>query len=133
MEEVKKSYESELQKKNEMVSFHTPPGLVSPLFPCLLSLGLPVPQTLSLQEKLRGATLVCRSADEQNVQLQLSLQQQQAMLTESAARVSELEESQSQLQTQVGLEKKTDRFKVHGKICNSFYFFISPNIRGLMK
>lgn len=91
------------------------------------------PQTLSLQEKLRGATLVCRSADEQNVQLQLSLQQQQAMVTESAARVSELEESQSQLQTEVGLEKKTDRFKIHTEMCNSFYFFISPNIRGLMK
>lgn len=70
--------------------------------PRLLSLDLPAPQTLSLQEKLRGATLVCQRGDEQNVQLQFSLQQQQAMLTESAARVSELEESQSQLQTQVG-------------------------------
>lgn len=54
-------------------------------------------------------------------------------MTESAARVSELEESQSQLQTEVGLEKKTDRFKIHTEMCNSFYFFISPNIRGLMK
>ncbi|XP_075877084.1 coiled-coil domain-containing protein 18 isoform X2 [Nelusetta ayraudi] len=86
MEEVKKNYESELQKKNEM--------------------------TLSLQEKLRGATLVCQSANEQNVQLQLSLQQQQAMVTESAARVSELEESQSQLQTEVSsLEQQLERVR----------------------
>lgn len=65
---------------------------------------LPLPQVLSLQEKLHSASLVCQSSGEQNLQLQLSLQQQQTMLTESAARISELEESQSQLQTQVGLK-----------------------------
>lgn len=54
-----------------------------------------------LQEKNHSATQVCQSTNEQNLQLQLSLQQQQTMLTESAAHISELEESQNQLQTQV--------------------------------
>ncbi|XP_044076253.1 coiled-coil domain-containing protein 18 isoform X2 [Siniperca chuatsi] len=84
MEEVKKNYESELEKNNDKVS--------------------------SLQEKLHSAGLVCQSSSEQNLQLQLSLQQQQTMLTESAAHISELEESQSQLQTQVSsLEQQLER------------------------
>ncbi|KAF3858777.1 hypothetical protein F7725_011978 [Dissostichus mawsoni] len=66
MEEVKKNYESELQKNKDKVS--------------------------SLQEKLHSTTLVCQSSGEQNLQLQLSLQQQQSMLTESSAHISELEE-----------------------------------------
>ncbi|XP_075954725.1 coiled-coil domain-containing protein 18 isoform X1 [Anarhichas minor] len=84
MDEMKKSYESELQKNKHRVS--------------------------SLQEKLHGATLVCQSSNEQNLQLQLSLQQQQTMLTESTAHISELEESQSQLQKQVSsLEQQLER------------------------
>lgn len=55
----------------------------------------------SLQEKLRSATQVCQSTNEQNLQLQISLQQQQTMLADSTAHISELEESQSQLQTHV--------------------------------
>lgn len=58
----------------------------------------------SLQEKLHSTSLVCHSSSEHNLQLQLSLQQQQTMLTESTARISELEESQSQLQKQVGFK-----------------------------
>lgn len=54
-----------------------------------------------LQEKLCSANQVCQSTSEQNLQLQLSLQQQQTMLTESTAHISELEESQNQLQTLV--------------------------------
>lgn len=110
MEEVEKNYEGELQKKSDTVQCyiqrctsnfdHHPhlfclclSGLSSPLF-------LP-PQVSSLQEKLHSARLVCQSSSEQNLQLQLSLQQQQTMLTESTAHISELEESQSRLQTQV--------------------------------
>lgn len=65
-------------------------------FPSLL-----VFQLSSLQQKLQSTSLVCQSSTEHNLQLQLSLQQQQTMLTESTARVSELEESQSRLQRQV--------------------------------
>lgn len=59
-------------------------------------------QMTSLQEKLHSTSLVCQRSSEHNMQLQLSLQQQQTMLTESTARISELEENQSQLQKQVG-------------------------------
>uniref|UniRef100_A0A665UH12 Coiled-coil domain containing 18 n=1 Tax=Echeneis naucrates TaxID=173247 RepID=A0A665UH12_ECHNA len=84
MEEVKMDYESQLQKNNDKVS--------------------------SLQEKLQSTSLVCQSSSEQNLQLQLSLQQQQTMLTESTSRISELEESQSQLQSQVSsLELQLER------------------------
>uniref|UniRef100_A0A4W6FE73 Coiled-coil domain containing 18 n=1 Tax=Lates calcarifer TaxID=8187 RepID=A0A4W6FE73_LATCA len=84
MEEVKSNYESELQKNNDKVS--------------------------SLQEKLHSTSLVCQSSSEQNLQLQLSLQQQQTMLTESTAHISELEENQSQLQRQVSsLEQQLER------------------------
>ncbi|KAM9719760.1 coiled-coil domain-containing protein 18 isoform 1-T1 [Menidia menidia] len=84
MEEVRGSYENELQKKSDKVA--------------------------SLQEKLHSAGLLCQSSTEQNLQLQLSLQQQESMLTESTARVSELEESQSLLQRQVScLEKQLER------------------------
>ncbi|XP_022610747.1 coiled-coil domain-containing protein 18 [Seriola dumerili] len=84
MEEVKSNYESELQKSNHKVS--------------------------SLQEKLHSTSLVCQSSSEQNLQLQLSLQQQQTMLTESTAHISELEEGQSQLQRQVSsLEQQLER------------------------
>ncbi|KAA8587730.1 hypothetical protein FQN60_016592 [Etheostoma spectabile] len=84
MEELKKNYESELQNNGAKVS--------------------------SLQEKLHEVSLVCQSSSEQNLQLQLSLQQQQTMLTESSAHISELEESQSQLQKQVSsLEMELER------------------------
>nr|XP_020471831.1 coiled-coil domain-containing protein 18 isoform X2 [Monopterus albus] len=84
MEEVKKNYESELQMNNDKVA--------------------------SLQQKLHSASLVCQSSSEQNLQLQLSLQQQTTMLTESTVRISELEESQSQLQKQVAsLEQQLER------------------------
>lgn len=62
-------------------------------------------QVASLQEKLHGTSLICQSTSEQNLQLQLSLQQQQTMLSESTARISELEESQNQLQKQVDLKQ----------------------------
>ncbi|XP_069568595.1 coiled-coil domain-containing protein 18 isoform X1 [Brachyistius frenatus] len=84
MQQVEKNYETEMQKNNDMVS--------------------------SLQGKLRCTTLVSQSSSEHNLQLQLSLQQQQTMLTESIARVSELEESQSQLQKQLSsLEQQLER------------------------
>ncbi|XP_047223128.1 coiled-coil domain-containing protein 18 [Girardinichthys multiradiatus] len=84
MEELKKNYETELQKKNEKLS--------------------------SLHEKLHSTSLVCQSSSEQNLQLQMTLQQQQTMLTESTARVSELEETQSKLQRQVSsLELQLER------------------------
>ncbi|XP_008431594.1 coiled-coil domain-containing protein 18 [Poecilia reticulata] len=84
MEELKRKHETELQRKNEKMS--------------------------CLQEKLHSTSLVCQSSSEQNLQLQESLQQQQTMLTESTARVSELEESQSHLQRQVsGLEQQLER------------------------
>ncbi|XP_077393979.1 coiled-coil domain-containing protein 18 [Festucalex cinctus] len=75
MEEMKKSYESELQSSKD--------------------------QLFSQQEKLHSVTWVAQSSSEQNLQLQLSLQQQQTMLTESTARIAELEDSQSQMQQQV--------------------------------
>lgn len=61
----------------------------------------PPPQVSSLQEQLHSASLDHQSCTQQNLQLQLSLQQQQNMLTDSTAHISELEESQSQLQAQV--------------------------------
>ncbi|XP_061588611.1 coiled-coil domain-containing protein 18 isoform X2 [Cololabis saira] len=84
MDEVKSDYETKLRTKRDQVS--------------------------SLQEKLHSTNLTCQSSTEQNLQLQLCLQQQQSMLTESTARVSELEESQSQLQSQVSsLEQQVER------------------------
>ncbi|XP_051944107.1 coiled-coil domain-containing protein 18 isoform X1 [Hippocampus zosterae] len=84
MEEMRKSYESELQRSKDQVR--------------------------SQQEKLHDATQVAQTSSEQNLQLQLSLQQQQTMLTESTARIAELEESQSQLQQQVStLEHQLER------------------------
>ncbi|XP_019733265.1 coiled-coil domain-containing protein 18 [Hippocampus comes] len=84
MEEMRKSYESELQRSKDQVR--------------------------SQQEKLHDATRVAQASSEQNLQLQLSLQQQQTMLTESTARIAELEDSQSQLQQQVStLEHQLER------------------------
>ncbi|CAN9503205.1 unnamed protein product [Ophioblennius macclurei] len=87
MEEAKMSYEEGLRKSKEQAS--------------------------SLQEKLCNARLVCESSGQQNLQLQLSLQQQKTVLAESADRVSELEESQSRLKQQVSnLELQLERAKV---------------------
>ncbi|XP_061775837.1 coiled-coil domain-containing protein 18 isoform X2 [Nerophis ophidion] len=87
MEVVKKSYEANLQTSKEKVC--------------------------SLQEKLHGLTRVAESASDQNLQLQLSLQQLQTMLTESTTRIAELEESQSQLQRHVStLEQQLVRARV---------------------
>ncbi|XP_061797230.2 coiled-coil domain-containing protein 18 [Nerophis lumbriciformis] len=87
MEVVKKSYEANLQKSKEKVC--------------------------SLQEKLHGLTRVAESASDQNLQLQLSLQQLQTMLTDSTTRIAELEESQSQLQRHVStLEQQLVRARV---------------------
>uniref|UniRef100_A0A8D3A116 Coiled-coil domain containing 18 n=1 Tax=Scophthalmus maximus TaxID=52904 RepID=A0A8D3A116_SCOMX len=84
MEEIKRNYESELQKSNDKMS--------------------------SLQEKLHSTSLACQRSSEQNLQLQLSLQQQQTMLTESTHRIADLEESQCQLQGQVScLEQQLER------------------------
>lgn len=116
MEEVKKNSESELQKYNDKVQHYKQwhswqwlslQGNLYALLCCKAHFSgwssplLLPPQVSSLQEKLHRAGLVCQSSSEQNLQLQLSLQQQQTMLTESAAHISELEESQSQLQAQV--------------------------------
>nr|XP_057923330.1 coiled-coil domain-containing protein 18-like isoform X1 [Doryrhamphus excisus] len=87
MEETKKSYEDDLQRSKDKVC--------------------------SLQEKLNGVTRVADSSSDQNLQLQLSLQQLQTMLTESTARIAELEDSQSQLQQQVStLEQQLARARV---------------------
>ncbi|XP_054625230.1 coiled-coil domain-containing protein 18 isoform X1 [Dunckerocampus dactyliophorus] len=87
MEDIKKNYEADLQRSKDKVC--------------------------SLQEKLHGVTRVAESSSDQNLQLQLSLQQLQTMLTESTARISELEESQSQLQLQVStLEQQLARARV---------------------
>ncbi|XP_077581432.1 coiled-coil domain-containing protein 18 [Stigmatopora nigra] len=75
MEEMKKNFESELQRSKDKV--------------------------FSQQETLNGVSRVAQSSNEQNLQLQLSLRQQQTMLTEGTARIAELEENQSQLQQQV--------------------------------
>ncbi|KAJ3595534.1 hypothetical protein NHX12_004837 [Muraenolepis orangiensis] len=84
MEEVRENYLNDLQQRSNKIA--------------------------CLQEELRGTGLVCESSTQQTVQLQLSLQQQQAMLTESSARIAELEDSQSLLQKQVsGLEKELER------------------------
>lgn len=129
MEELKKIYETELQRNNDKVQsvfsgpanceiaphslqFVHPPLIF--LF-CLQSNFLnwifsfapsSSSQLSSLQEKLHTASLDCHSSGEQNLQLQLSLQQQQTMLTESTTRITELEESQSQLQRQVRKTRK---------------------------
>ncbi|XP_077470661.1 scinderin like b isoform X3 [Stigmatopora argus] len=75
MEEMKKNYESELRRSKDKV--------------------------FSQQETLNGVSRVAQSSSEQNLQLQLSLRQQQTMLTEGTARIAELEENQSQLHQQV--------------------------------
>ncbi|XP_032421584.1 coiled-coil domain-containing protein 18 isoform X1 [Xiphophorus hellerii] len=114
MEELKRNHQTELQRKNEKVHTENVCQLVCQgtrqlnTHTCPLSLLLF--QMSRLQEKLHSTSLVCQSSSEQNLQLQESLQQQQTMLTESTARVSELEESQSQLQRQVsGLELQLER------------------------
>lgn len=58
-------------------------------------------QVDALRARLEDSALASRSSSEHNVQLQCSLQRQQAMLQESAARVAELEECQAQLESQV--------------------------------
>lgn len=107
MEDVKKNYESQLQMNKDKVkrwlggslhcrslfAFCNHPVCISPVF-------LPF-QVSSLQEKLRSTSLVCQRFTDENLQLQLSLQQQQTMLTESNTRISDLEECQSQLEGQV--------------------------------
>lgn len=119
MDEMKKNYESELQANKDKVqssiqwqsfklwdtltsiSLKWPPSSIVVPFSGVSSAVFLPPQVSSLQEKLQGANLVCQNSGEQNLQLQLSLQLQQTMLTESTAHISELEESQSQLQKQV--------------------------------
>ncbi|KAM9789151.1 coiled-coil domain-containing protein 18 [Neosynchiropus ocellatus] len=84
MEEAKRLCDAELQKSNAKVS--------------------------SLQEKLHTSSLLCSSTGEQNLQLQLSLQQQQNMLTENMGRIAELEESQSLLLSKVSsLERELEQ------------------------
>ncbi|CAB1429621.1 unnamed protein product [Pleuronectes platessa] len=84
MDNVKMNYGNELQKSNDKVS--------------------------SLQERLHSTSLECQRSSEQNLQLQLSLQQQQNMLTEGTAHISDLEDNQCQLQRQVSsLEQQLER------------------------
>ncbi|TRY87533.1 hypothetical protein DNTS_007090 [Danionella cerebrum] len=54
-----------------------------------------------LKEELRRTCVVYQSSSEQNLQLQQSMQNQHSMLQESTTRISQLEESQVQLQSQV--------------------------------
>ncbi|KAM8849404.1 coiled-coil domain-containing protein 18 isoform 2-T5 [Spinachia spinachia] len=88
---------------------------------CEIELQMNTYKVSSLQEKLQGANVVCQNSSEQNLQLQLSLQLQQAMLTESTAHISELEESQSELQKQVSsLEQQLERARatLQGEVRN---------------
>ncbi|KAM6948763.1 LOW QUALITY PROTEIN: coiled-coil domain-containing protein 18 [Aplochiton taeniatus] len=82
--EVKQKYQSQLEAKTNQLS--------------------------SLQDNLASATLLHRTSTEQNLQLQVTLQQQQGMLQEGGRHIAELEENQSLLQTQVsGLEQELER------------------------
>nr|XP_023672397.1 coiled-coil domain-containing protein 18 isoform X2 [Paramormyrops kingsleyae] len=89
MEEAKEQLGKQLEKKNSEVD--------------------------ALRAQLEDSALASRSSSEHNVQLQCSLQRQQAMLQESAARVAELEECQAQLEIQVGrLEQELLRERAAG-------------------
>lgn len=113
MEEVKKHHERQLELKNSEVS----PWSWALPFPVLL--GNPIWMTVSdscwlmyhlvmyvyqlsqLQEDLRRKCVAYQSSSEENLQLQHSMQNQHTMLQESTSRIAQLEESQSQLQSQV--------------------------------
>lgn len=58
-------------------------------------------QLSQLQEELRRKCVAYQSSSEENLQLQHSMQNQHTMLQESTSRIAQLEESQSQLQSQV--------------------------------
>ncbi|XP_048845616.1 coiled-coil domain-containing protein 18 isoform X2 [Brienomyrus brachyistius] len=89
MEEAKEQLGKQLEKKNSEV--------------------------VALHAQLEDSALASRSSSEHNVQLQCSLQRQQTMLQESAARVVELEECQAQLESQVGrLEQELLRERAAG-------------------
>lgn len=67
-------------------------------------------QLSQLQEELRRKCVAYQSSSEENLQLQHSMQNQHTMLQESTSRIAQLEESQSQLQSQV----HTPGFTSHG-------------------
>ncbi|XP_035384414.1 coiled-coil domain-containing protein 18 isoform X2 [Electrophorus electricus] len=84
MEEVKQQYEAQLERSNSELS--------------------------TLQEVVRNRVMACENSSEENLQLQCSIQRQHAMLQESTSRIGHLEESQSQLQSQVAqLEQELER------------------------
>lgn len=58
-------------------------------------------QVEALQVELKNNAQAAETSSKYMAQLQFSLQQQEAMLQESSARVSELEESQALLQRRV--------------------------------
>lgn len=75
MEEIKKHHEKQLEVKSSELS--------------------------QLQEELRRKCEAYQSSSEENLQLQHSIQNQHCMLEESTSRITQLEESQSLLQSQV--------------------------------
>ncbi|XP_060762488.1 coiled-coil domain-containing protein 18 isoform X2 [Neoarius graeffei] len=84
VEKVKQHYEKQLELKNSELSV--------------------------LQEAVRSGALACESSTEENLQLQRAMQRQHAMLQESTSCITQLEDSQSHLQSQVSqLEQKLER------------------------
>ncbi|XP_027013980.2 coiled-coil domain-containing protein 18 [Tachysurus fulvidraco] len=84
VDKVKQQYEKQLELKNSELSV--------------------------LKEAVRSRALACESSSEENLQLQRSIQRQQAMVQESSSRIAQLEESQSHLQSQVShLEQELER------------------------
>ncbi|XP_046731837.1 coiled-coil domain-containing protein 18 isoform X2 [Silurus meridionalis] len=84
IQKVKQQYEKQLELKNSELSV--------------------------LQEALRSRALACSSSSEENLQLQRSMQRQQAMLQESTSRIAQLEDCQIHLQNQVSqLEQDLER------------------------
>jgi len=74
---------------------------LSDTFWLMYDLMMYVYQQSQLQEELRRKCVAYQSSSEENLQLQQSMQNQHTMLQESTSRIAQLEESQSQLQSQV--------------------------------
>ncbi|KAJ8406323.1 hypothetical protein AAFF_G00305540 [Aldrovandia affinis] len=114
MEETKTLFEKQLELKSNQAK-----SLEAALMSCKDDLGvyllkmeetktlfekqleLKSNQVESLEAELRNSALASKTSGKHMVQLQYSLQQQEAMLQESNARIFELEESQALLERQV--------------------------------
>lgn len=79
-------------------------------------------QLSQLQEELKRKCVAYQSSSEENLQLQHSIQNQHTMLQESMLRIAQLEESQSQLQSQVHTPGFTWswRTRTYQEICDHF-------------